>query len=358
MTEAWLNVDITHRRRSFLLEARWEMRDSALALFGPSGAGKTTLLHLIAGLLPPDRGHIHFRGRVFSNPGQFVPAHRRNFGVVFQEPRLFPHLNVRRNLTYGQPSHPRADAPSLPQVVDSLGIEDLLPRRPAQLSGGEARLVSLGRALLSGPQMLLMDEPFSGVDLGKKRQVLEFLRTLRRERSLPMLLVSHSMGEILELTSQVVVLERGQVLASGDFFEVLQAPNSISLADRLGIENLLHVDVEDHRPDQAVTGRLGDQQVLLPPAAEAAPGKGWVAVRPDDIILARQAIEGTSAQNRLQGTVQGISTHHGKFLVHVDVGQPLRVEVTERSVRELSLTVGAPVFCLIKTFSFRWRTIP
>lgn len=188
------------------------------ALFGRSGAGKTSVVNMLAGLLRPDRGHIAVNGRVLFDAahGLHVPPEARRLGYIFQDGRLFPHLSVKANLTYGMRLTPPAERRlTLEAVVDLLGIGHLLHRRPARLSGGEKQRVAIGRALLTSPALLLMDEPLASLDGRRKAEVLPFLARLCRERATPIIYVSHSLEEIRHLADRMVILEGGRVAAAG-----------------------------------------------------------------------------------------------------------------------------------------------
>lgn len=210
-----LSLDINHQLGDFTLAAAFDLKGPASALFGPSGAGKTTLLQAIAGLIRPQRGRIVFNGEVWCDTaaGIFVPAHRRRIGYVFQEGRLFPHMNVRRNLLYGARARGNGAVPQaqFDEVVALLGIGHLLERRPLNLSGGEAQRIAIGRALLSEPQLLLMDEPLASLDAKRRGEILPYIETLRDRFALPLIYVSHTRAEIDRLASEVIHIEDGQI---------------------------------------------------------------------------------------------------------------------------------------------------
>ena len=184
-----LEVSVEKRLGAFQLDARFECETSGVvAFFGRSGAGKTTLVNMMAGLLKPDRGRISVNGTALfdSDRRLDVPPERRRLGYVFQEGRLFPHLSVRGNLTYGFNLAPAAERRiEFDQIVALLGLEDLLARRPRDLSGGEKQRVALGRALLAIPRLLLMDEPLAALDQPRKEEILSFIERLRDELAIP-----------------------------------------------------------------------------------------------------------------------------------------------------------------------------
>ncbi len=209
-----IELDIRWKPRDFDLQVAFESRARHVALFGPSGSGKTSVLLAIAGLRRPDAGCIRLAGELLfdSARGVHVAPARRGLGVVFQDGRLFPHLRVKDNLLYGQRSKPNAtSAIGFDTAVGLLGLTDLLDRWPATLSGGEARRVAIGRALLSQPRALLFDEPLVGLHREARGQVLQYLRRLRDEIGLPTLLVSHQPDEVRALAHEVVLLDDGRV---------------------------------------------------------------------------------------------------------------------------------------------------
>ena len=228
-TPAWeltmLRVDVSKQLGEFSLEAAFTSEGRVTGLFGASGAGKTSLINMIAGLLRPDRGIIAIDGETLDDTAAriHVPAHRRRIGYVFQDARLFPHLDVRQNLDYGRRMNRLAEDPAQrKRVTDLLDIGRLLDRRPGQLSGGERQRVALGRALLSQPRLLLLDEPLGSLDEERKAEILPYLVRLRDEAGVPMVYVSHDAAELRQLATQIVMLQRGRVTAFGGA-EVLPA---------------------------------------------------------------------------------------------------------------------------------------
>jgi molybdate transport system ATP-binding protein len=213
-----LLVDVEKQLGAFRLTARFEAASGVTALFGPSGAGKTTIINLIAGLLVPDRGAITLEDAVLFDAaaGINVPSHRRHIGYVFQEGRLFPHLNVRQNLDYGRRmSGHKRNASEFARIVTLLGIGHLLDRRPRMLSGGERQRVAIGRALLMRPHLLLLDEPLASLDAAHKDEILPYLVRLRDEARVPMVYVSHTAAEVRRIATNVVRLDAGRVVGAG-----------------------------------------------------------------------------------------------------------------------------------------------
>ncbi|MDT3685439.1 MAG: molybdenum ABC transporter ATP-binding protein [Pseudorhodoplanes sp.] len=223
-----LAVDVQKRLGDFFLAAKFETERGVTALFGPSGSGKTSVISMIAGLLKPDKGRIAIEGDALfdSSVGVNRPPHRRGIGYVFQEGRLFPHMNVRSNLDYGRwMSGIKRDKNTFDRVVDLLGIAHLLDRRPGPLSGGERQRVAIGRALLMQPRLLLLDEPLASLDAARKAEIFPYLERLRDEAQVPMIYVSHSPGEIRRIANSVVRLDGGRVSAIGGH-EILKAADT------------------------------------------------------------------------------------------------------------------------------------
>jgi molybdate transport system ATP-binding protein len=213
-----LRVDVAKQLGEFSLSATFESEGRVTGLFGASGAGKTSLVNMIAGLLRPDRGTIAIDGDTLddTDKGVHVPAYRRRIGYVFQDARLFPHLDVVQNLDYGRRMNRLADDPlQRKRITELLDIGHLLDRRPGKLSGGERQRVALGRALLSKPRLLLLDEPLGALDEGRRAEILPYLMRLRDEARIPMVYVSHDAAEMRQLATQIVLLQGGRVTALG-----------------------------------------------------------------------------------------------------------------------------------------------
>jgi molybdate transport system ATP-binding protein len=223
-----LAVDVEKQLGALHLKVRFEAAGGATALFGPSGAGKTSVVNMIAGLLTPDRGGIMLDDAVLfdAERGINMPPHRRRIGYVFQEGRLFPHLSVRQNLDYGRRMNGRPrDAKEFDRIAALLDIENLLDRRPRLLSGGERQRIAVGRALLMGPRLLLLDEPLASLDAGHKREILPYLVRLRDDAGIPIVYVSHTPAEVRRIATTVVRLDAGHVVATGGV-ELLQAADA------------------------------------------------------------------------------------------------------------------------------------
>ena len=326
-----------------------------VGIFGPSGAGKTTLLHVLAGLRKPDRGRIILDGEVLgdSSARVFVPAHRRRIGLVFQDNRLFPHLSVRGNLRFARKLASSVD-PGL--IADMLELDALLDRKVATLSGGECQRVALGRALLSSPRLLLLDEPVSAVDAGRKSHLLPLLRRAARQLDLPVLVVSHELHQLLYLTDQLLLMDGGRCVAHGHFQTLLHDPEALKLLHPGGIVNLLRLRVSKHQPADGITlCSLGDSQLLRGPLARCPVGDGLTAtLRPEDVILSLAPAEHISAQNQVAGRVKSLVRHGDRTLCCVDIGTDLFVDITYGSAAGLDLSPGKSIWCLFKTYAVKY----
>lgn len=227
-----LRVDVMKMLGHTTIEAAFESEGGVTALFGPSGAGKTSLINMIAGLVTPDRGAIELDGETLDDRARriHVPVHKRRIGYVFQDARLFPHLSVAQNLDYGRRMNGlRPDAAEHARIVQLLDLEALRERRPGKLSGGEKQRVALGRALLSRPRLLLLDEPIGSLDKERKAEILPYLVRLRDQAGIPMVYVSHEADEVRLLATQVIRLQNGTVVARGGV-EVLPQHDGFALA--------------------------------------------------------------------------------------------------------------------------------
>ncbi len=337
----------------FRVRVAFETEHLVTALFGPSGSGKTSVMEMIAGLRGPNMGRIRLDEEVLLDTHQSVvlPSHRRQVGAVFQDQLLFPHLTAEGNLRYGARRRGNGGIP-FDRVVDVLELGPLLGRRPRNLSGGERQRVALGRALLSRPKLLLMDEPLVALDEALRYRILAYLERIVQEWSVPIVFVSHGQAEVRRLADWVVVLDAGQVVTEGPPAEALAVPQSMAFKDASGPVNLLRV--EKVRSEAGVcVGNVNGQTLHLPPSAGSAAEAAYVQFTPDTVLLSREDVAHISARNHLRGTVRQLVTLPEGCFVAVDVGQILWAEVTPAAVKELGLEKGVEVTCLIKTHSLR-----
>jgi len=329
------------------------------ALFGPSGGGKSTVLGAVAGLLRPDAGRVALGGTAWfdSAAGIAVPAERRRCGVVFQDARLFPHLTVAGNLRYGMRRAPRAaTGPSLEEVAALLGIEALLGRRPIGLSGGERQRVALGRALLSRPRLLLMDEPLAALDLPRRAEVLPYLARLVAAARLPVLYVTHALEEVDALAETLVLIEAGRVAAAGPV-EVLATRGDLPLlARRRDAGALIGGTVVENDAARGITRVAFDGGVLLVSLRAEPPGtRVRLRLRARDVAVAIEPPARSSISNVVPCTLRSIdpAAVAEECTLQLMAGSSvLLARVSRDSVSRLALRPGAALFALVKATAF------
>ncbi|QEA37853.1 molybdenum ABC transporter ATP-binding protein [Pistricoccus aurantiacus] len=364
MTANGLTCDVVKQLGCLRLEAALEIPASGItALFGVSGSGKTSLLRLIAGLDRPDEGRIAIHDDVFFDAaqGRWVPPHRRQLGVVFQEARLFPHYRVRGNLTYGMPTAARSRFAS---IVELLGIEFLLERFPGTLSGGEARRVAIGRALLSAPRMLLMDEPLTGLDGARKQELLHYILRLAREIDIPILYVSHDPQELSAIADDLAIIDQGKIRAHDRLERLLMR---FDLTEHLGgfdAISVLDAWVVGHDASYALSYlRLADGQQLTLPRLNVDLGTRLrlrIPVR--DVALALASSPAISYRNQIAAVIEEVGdSEPGTSAVELRLklngmggtnGQALRARLTRKSFDEMRLKKGMRVVALVRSVAF------
>ena len=305
-----LDIALRHAFPDFNLDIAFTAPPGVTALFGPSGSGKSTVLAAVAGLLRPAAGRVALDGTVLLDTAArlAVPAEKRRCGVVFQDSRLLPHLSVDANLRYGARRAPRGAAgPGFDEVVALLGIAPLLPRRPRALSGGEKQRVALGRALLSRPRLLLMDEPLAALDAPRRAAILPFLERLRDGWNLPVLYVTHALDEVDRLADTLVLLDAGRVQAAGPI-EALSARTDLPLlSNRRDAGAVLPCTVDEHAPARGLTRLRFDGGTLLVPLRPEPPGTRLrLRLRARDVAVATEMPRGISTHNVLPATVAAV----------------------------------------------------
>jgi molybdate transport system ATP-binding protein len=339
---------------SFVLDASFSAPDVGVtALFGPSGSGKTTLLRCIAGL-EHAAGLLHVNGELWQDELRFIATHRRPLGYVFQEASLFPHLSVRANLEYGLKRIPAAERRvPLEQVVEWLGLDRLIDRGgPAQLSGGERQRVAIGRALLTSPRLLLMDEPLAALDSVSKSDILPYLERLHQELKIPVLYVSHALDEVVRLADHLVLLESGRVIASGALQETL-ARLDLPTAHLDDAGAVIEAVVAQHDEDYHLT-RLDFPGGVLWVGRVNQPFGSRVRARvlARDVSIATQPPQGSSINNILKARIEEIRDEGpDKVIVRMKVGEShvLLSRITRRSRDHLSLVAGMEAFAQAKS---------
>ena len=362
MTAPMLFVDIRKQFRAassppFLLDVRETFAPGFTVLFGPSGAGKSTLLDCIAGLLRPDEGVIQWNDEYFFDAARrfSLPAHLRRTAYVFQSLALFPHLSVEENVAYGLSALPSPERRERVQrMLPAFHIAALRRRKPGELSGGEKQRVALARSLVTQPQLLLLDEPLTGLDAALRQAILQDLRAWNAAERIPILYVTHNREEVDAIGERVVALINGRVQESGAPRAVLDVPRSVALAQASGFENLLNGHVVEQRPaDGVMRVTLGSANCELEiPLGIVPPGAAvQVAIRAGDILLATEAPRALSARNVLPGTLEALERRGSLVVAQVSAGARFIVHLTPGAVRSLQLVPGLRVWLVLKTHS-------
>ena len=358
-----LEVDLGLALGATRIEASFMAPAGVTALFGRSGAGKTSIINAIAGLIRPVRGRIEVDGVTLfdATAGIDLPPHRRRLGYVFQDGRLFPHMSVEKNLRYGHGSD-RAGGfgGGLAGVVRLLDIGHLLDRRPGTLSGGEKQRVAIGRALLSGPRLLLMDEPLASLDAARKQEILPYLERLHAATHIPVLYVSHALDEVVRIADTLVLLGDGRVQAAGPLADLLGRLELRDLVGRFEAGSLLTATVVGHDPATDLVrlhhacGSLHVARLEAPPGSQVR-----IRIRARDVALATGPVVGLSIRNRLRVRVAEISAEPGPVVdLALDAGgEVLVARITRAALHELDLVPGREVTALLKTVAVERRGI-
>ena len=343
-----VQIDIRHAFNGFDLAARFDAPKGVTALFGASGSGKTTIINAVAGLLTPQNGRIVVDGRVLfdSKTGVNTAPNKRKIGYIFQDARLFPHMTVRQNLTYGRPAGP------IDAVVDMLGLDGLLGRRPAKLSGGEAQRVAIGRALLSNPDLILADEPLAALDEARKSEILPYFEKLRDHANVPILYVSHSANEVARLATTVVVLNKGRVTHAGSAETVLSDPTVTPTGVR-SAGAVMQARVLRHDDDGLTVLSIGASNLIVPNCDAPVGTDLRLRIAAQDVMIATAPLSGISALNTLPATITAIRKGDGPgALVQMETGgASFLARITRRSLTALDLNVGQTVHAVIKAVS-------
>ena len=335
------------------------------ALFGPSGSGKSTLLRIIAGPEEAAEGVVSFNGSVWQDSARqvFEPAFKRPVGFVFQDTRLFTHLNVEGNLRYALKRAPDNGQPiSYEQVLKVLDLSPLLKRNPASLSGGERQRVALGRTLLSQPELLLLDEPMSALDVRRKGELIPFIERVPEAFGLPMIFVSHAVDEVVRLADDAIILRDGEVVGRGPLPDIFQGPDMHGLTGNF--EAGAVVDARVIRQDanyQLTMMETGGQELQMPMVASLSAGdEVRLRIRARDVSVAVKKPEGLSTRNCLSATITELSVEPDTAFAEVTArfgDQAIRARITRQAADELGLELGKNVYLLMKSVSFDRRVL-
>jgi molybdate transport system ATP-binding protein len=359
-----ISLDMSLTRGAFEARFTADIDNGITGVFGKSGCGKTTFLHLICGLLKPDNGRLTVFDRKLVNTkiGLFVRPEKRGVGIVFQDLRLFPHLTVEKNLLFSVPRghHP----PMFDKLVRLLDIDTLLHRKPDSLSGGEKQRAAIGRALLQSPRVLLLDEPFSAIDGDLRYQILPYLRRIQSLLTIPILVVSHELVDILMLTDRLLIIRDGRVIANDSLFNLIREPEIYPILRRHRLTNRLHLQYESRSENGSLRLRLppGPSSVVTEAATvivsdfeehEALQTADRIPVflSPSAVALSDCKSSHISQNNQIPGVITDIIDCGHNTLCIVDIGEKILVEITKDSCLRLALAPGAAVYCLFKSNS-------
>lgn len=345
------------RGSSFLLDVEFVAAKGFTILFGASGAGKTTLLDCIAGLQSPEHGRIAIGDAVLFDSASRVnvPPNRRSVGYLLQSLALFPHLTVQQNVQYGLAAldaHEREYR--CRAILESFRIAQLVSRRPGEISGGERQRVALARTLVTRPRVLLLDEPLTALDAVTRSQIVDDLRAWNAQRGIPILYVTHQRAEVFALGDSVIVLDAGRIVARGSPHEVLQRPQSETVAQLAGFENIFDCSYVAAHPQQGTmtccaAGSALDLEVPLSRVNSSQPLR--VGIRAGDILLASSPPQGLSARNVFPGVIASLEQRDVTVVAKVNCGAVFEVHLTPAARDSLQLQVGGKIWLVVKTYS-------
>ena len=348
-----LHIDVKKQLGTLPLEAHLDIPSQGVtALFGLSGSGKSSLINLVSGLINPDEGVIALNDRELFNLAEnvCVPINQRNIGYVFQDARLFPHYTVNGNLRYGMKNTSKDE---FNYIVELLGIGHLLKRYPITLSGGEKQRVAIGRALLTDPEILLMDEPLSALDLPRKRELMNYLERLSKEISIPILYVTHSLDELLRLAERVVLLTNGKVEAYDVLENIWESPLFLPWKQENEQSAVLSLPVFMHNPSYKMTAlSIGDQNIWINQVEAQINEKVRICIHSSDVSISLNKVEQSSIRNTLYGRIVKILDLENRVDLKLDIGgKHLWASISKWSFHDLALQLGQLVYAQIKAIS-------
>ncbi len=348
-----LEMDVKLRRGNFVLNSQLELNDINTGLYGKTGAGKSTILGLIAGLIQPQSGRIVLDGKLLfdSRKGIMMPREQRPISAVFQSDITSSTESVYETLTsaFNRTLAPRRL--KLEFLIEILELESILNCQLIQLSANERKRVALARSLLKSPRLLLLDETFATLGQGYRSQLLPILRRSQDELDLPILYASQSLGEILELTEQLIVMDKGQVLRSGSLREIAKHSSVLRHLGIRQVDNIIPVNITKHDPSTGTTMAHSNGLPLTLRLRQELPVNSQckVSIRASDVALSRNYISGISIQNQVKGQICALIPNNDSMLVQIDCGWTILAEITLGACQQMGLMEGEEVYCLIKT---------
>ena len=358
-----LSVNITKAFGSFRLETQFEVEEGSItAIFGKSGAGKTSTINAIAGLSRPDVGIIQIGNTTLfdQNSNINLPIYRRQIGYVFQEDRLFPHMTVRKNLIYGSPkTRDVANSLNLPDITGLLELAPLLERMPRTLSGGEKQRVAIGRALLSNPKLLLMDEPLASIDVQHRFEILPFIQRVREKTGITIIYVTHALEEVIFIADQIILLSEGQVTAQGTVEEIMSRLDLHPMTSRFDAGAVISATYSGYDREFDLGELSFDGGTLRIAGLNAEIGIHLRAhIRARDVSLMLDKPKDTSVLNVFKGELIEIRHEEGPQLdLLINIGTPLIARITRKSLNDLNLDIGSKVYAMIKAVAIDRRTL-
>jgi len=358
-----LSVNITKAFGSFRLETQFEVEEGSItAIFGKSGAGKTSTINAIAGLTRPDVGVIQIGNTTLFDHNLKInlPIYKRQIGYVFQDDRLFPHMTVRNNLIYGTPkTRDVADSLNLTDITGLLELAPLLERRPRTLSGGEKQRVAIGRALLSNPKLLLMDEPLASIDVQHRFEILPFIQRVREKIGITIIYVTHALEEVIFIADQIILLSEGQVTAQGTVEEIMSRLDLHPMTSRFDAGAVISATYSGYDREFDLGELSFDGGILRIAGLNAEIGILLRAhIRARDVSLMLDKPKDTSVLNVFKGELIEIRHEEGPQLdLLINIGTPLIARITRKSLNDLNLDIGSKVYAMIKAVAIDRRTL-
>ena len=358
-----LSVNITKAFGSFRLETQFEVEEGSItAIFGKSGAGKTSTINAIAGLTRPDVGVIQIGNTTLFDQNLRInlPIYKRQIGYVFQDDRLFPHMTVRNNLIYGTPKNQDvANSLNLTDITVLLELAPLLERRPKTLSGGEKQRVAIGRALLSNPKLLLMDEPLASIDVQHRFEILPFIQRVREKTGITIIYVTHALEEVIFIADQIILLSEGQVTAQGTVEEIMSRLDLHPMTSRFDAGAVISATYSGYDREFDLGELSFDGGTLRIAGLNAEIGIHLRAhIRARDVSLMLDKPKDTSVLNVFKGELIEIRHEEGPQLdLLINIGTPLIARITRKSLNDLNLDIGSKVYAMIKAVAIDRRTL-